>query len=333
MAMWMIISQSFLDKFSNWCYTVFRFEMGFKQKYERGDKGDRNMAGLWKEEYRIGVEMIDEQHHQLFIKIEHLLEIVKGGSWEKNRRECMEIIDFLVKYTIIHFETEEKFQKEKGYISYEEHIKIHREFTNTVLVYKDLLNNNFSSKTLKSFIGTLLAWLVNHVCVCDKKIVRNIPIQPMESFADTESFIKSVAEKLLTEMYDIPIRNTKSCIYKGDVEGAVIIRSVAEGKNRHVFLYGLSDKLAETLYHKISGMYLPYLDFMDDVERSALTEIGNIITTYAMSAIEENSIGIQLKSDLYIHEYNDTEYNLMNSVILEIETDDGRMEILYSRLK
>lgn len=312
---------------------VFEFTKEFVLKYKYGDKGDKDMAGLWKEEYRIGVDLIDEQHHQLFDKIEHLLEIAKGGSWETNRRECMEIIDFLVKYTIIHFETEEKFQKEKGYISYEEHIKIHREFTNTVLVYKDLLNNNFSSKTLKSFIGTLLAWLVNHVCVCDKKIVRNIPIQPMESFADTESFIKSVAEKLLTEMYDIPIRNTKSCIYKGDVEGAVIIRSVAEGKGRHLLLYGLSDKLAETLYHKISGMYLPHLDFMDDVERSALMEIGNIITTYAMSAIEENTAGIQFKSDLYIHEYNDTEYNITNSVILEIETDDGKMEVLYCHLK
>ena len=291
------------------------------------------MAGLWKEEYTIGVDMIDEQHRQLFDKIEHLLEIAKGGSWESNRRECMEIIDFLVRYTIIHFETEEKFQKEKGYISYEEHVKIHKDFTNTVLVYKDLLSNNFSSKTLKSFIGTLLAWLVNHVCVCDKKIVRNIPIQPMESFADTESFMKNVAEKLLTEMYDISILNTKSCIYKGDVEGAVIIRSVAEGKGRHLFLYGLSDELAETLYRKISGMHLPHLNFLDEVERSALTEIGNIITAHAISAVEEGGTGVQFKSDLYIHEYNDTQYNIMNSVILEIDTEYGRMEILYCHLK
>ncbi|MDE5697030.1 MAG: bacteriohemerythrin [Lachnospiraceae bacterium] len=291
------------------------------------------MAALWKEEYRIGVDMIDEQHRQLFIKIENLLDIAKGGSWQKNRQECMEIIDFLVKYTIIHFETEEKLQREKGYISYDEHVKIHREFTNTVLVYKDLLSNNFSSKTLKSFIGTLLAWLVNHVCVCDKKIVRNIPIQPMETFADTESFIKNVAAKLLTEMYEIPIRDTKSCIYKGDVEGAVIIRTVAEGKGRHLFLYGMSDKLTEILYHKISGMYLPHLDFLDEIEQSALTEIGNIITTYAMSAIDESSTGIQFKSDLYIHEYNSTEYNITNSVILELGTDYGKMEVLYCRLK
>ena len=39
------------------------------------------------------------------------------------------------------------------------------------------------------------------------------------------------------------------------------------------------------------------------------------------------------KSDLYVHEYNETDYNIINSVILEIATDCGKIEILYSRLK
>lgn len=292
------------------------------------------MAVLWKEEYKTGIDVVDVQHRQLFDKIEHLLEIAKSGSRETNKRECMEIIDFLVKYTVIHFETEEKLQREKRYVSYEEHVRIHREFTNTVQVYKDMLNNNFSSKALKSFIGTLLAWLVNHVCVCDRKIVKNIPIQPMESFADTESFVQSVADKLLIEMYDIPIRETKRCIYRGDVDGAVIVRTIAKGKDKHLFLYGMSDSLADCLYHKISGMSLTHLDFLDEIEKSALMEIGNIITTYAMGAVEKGGMtGVQFESSLYVHEYNETDYNITNSVILEIMTDYGKMEILYSRLK
>lgn len=96
----------------------------------------------------------------------------------------------------------------------------------------------------------------------------------------------------------------------------------------------MSDKLAEILYNKISGMSLPHLDFLDEIEKSALMEIGNIITTYAMGAIEESHRnGVQFKSDLYVHEYNETDYNIINSVILEITTDYGKMEILYSRLK
>ncbi len=292
------------------------------------------MAALWKEEYKVGIYKIDEQHRQLFDKIEQLLEIAKSGDKRSNQQKCMEIIDFLVDYTVFHFNTEEALQRERKYVSYAQHVKIHTEFKNTVQAYKELLGKDFTAKTLKSFIGTMLAWLVNHVCVCDRKILKNLPLQNIESFANTESFIENVAHKLLTEMYDIPIKGVKSCIYKGNVEGAVIVRTVAEGANKHLFLYGMSDELAGILYNKISGMNLPHLDFLDELEKSALMEIGNIITTYAMSAIDESGTGgVQFKSDLYVHEYNETDYNIINSVILEIATDCGKIEILYSRLK
>ena len=292
------------------------------------------MAALWKEEYKVGIDKIDEQHRQLFDKIEQLLEIAKSGDKRSNQQKCMEIIDFLVDYTVFHFNTEEALQRERKYVSYAQHVKIYTEFKNTVQAYKELLGKDFTAKTLKSFIGTMLAWLVNHVCVCDRKILKNLPLQNIESFANTESFIENVAHKLLTEMYDIPIKGVKSCIYKGNVEGAVIVRTVAEGANKHLFLYGMSDELAGILYNKISGMNLPHLDFLDELEKSALMEIGNIITTYAMSAIDESGTGgVQFKSDLYVHEYNETDYNIINSVILEIATDCGKIEILYSRLK
>ena len=292
------------------------------------------MAALWKEEYKVGIDKIDEQHRQLFDKIEQLLEIAKSGDKRSNQQKCMEIIDFLVDYTVFHFNTEEALQRERKYVSYAQHVKIHTEFKNTVQAYKELLGKDFTAKTLKSFIGTMLAWRVNHVCVCDRKILKNLPLQNIESFANTESFIENVAHKLLTEMYDIPIKGVKSCIYKGNVEGAVIVRTVAEGANKHLFLYGMSDELAGILYNKISGMNLPHLDFLDELEKSALMEIGNIITTYAMSAIDESGTGgVQFKSDLYVHEYNETDYNIINSVILEIATDCGKIEILYSRLK
>lgn len=292
------------------------------------------MAALWKDEYRVGIDKIDEQHRQLFDKIEQLLEIAKSGDKRSNQQKCMEIIDFLVDYTVFHFNTEEALQRERKYVSYAQHVKIHTEFKNTVQAYKELLGKDFTAKTLKSFIGTMLAWLVNHVCVCDRKILKNLPLQNIESFANTESFIENVAHKLLTEMYDIPIKGVKSCIYKGNVEGAVIVRTVAEGANKHLFLYGMSDELAGILYNKISGMNLPHLDFLDELEKSALMEIGNIITTYAMSAIDESGTGgVQFKSDLYVHEYNETDYNIINSVILEIATDCGKIEVLYSRLK
>lgn len=310
------------------------FRMLMFYEIQKCNKGDNNMAGLWKEEYRVGIDKIDEQHRQLFDKIEELLEIAKSKDKNSNQQKCMEIIDFLVSYTVFHFDTEEALQREKKYVSYAQHIKIHMDFKNTVQSYKEMLGRDFSAKNLKSFIGTMLAWLVNHVCVCDRKILKNVPLQDIESFADMESFIEKVAYKLLTEMYDIPILGVKNCIYKGNVDGGIIVRTVAEGDNKHLFMYGMSEQLAGILYNKISGMALPHLDFLDEIERSALTEIGNIITTYAMGPIEKNRTGgIQFNSDLYVHEYNDTAYNIINSVILEITTEYGKMEVLYSRLK
>lgn len=292
------------------------------------------MTTLWKDEYKIGIDKIDDQHCQLFRKIENLLEIVRTGNGERNRMECMEIINFLVSYTTFHFDTEEKLQRKMGYVSYEKHVKIHENFKNTVEAYKDLLEKDFSAKTLKSFIGTLLAWLVNHVCVCDRKIMKNIPLETSESYADTEDLMVNVSQKLLTKMYDIPILQTRSYIYEGTVTGAVIVRTIAQGNAKHMFLYGMSDKLAEVLYNKFSGMMFENIDLLDDIEKSALTEMGNIFSTYAMGMIDQESkVGVQFESSLYIREYNDAQYNLSNSVTLEITTEYGKMDFLYSRLK
>ena len=57
-------------------------------------------VGLWKDEYRTGIEEIDIQHRQLFDKIERLILIAKNGDIEKNRLECNDIVDFLADYTI-----------------------------------------------------------------------------------------------------------------------------------------------------------------------------------------------------------------------------------------
>lgn len=292
------------------------------------------MTTLWKDEYKIGIDKIDEQHCQLFRRIEKLLEIVRTGNEERNRMECMEIINFLVSYTTFHFDTEEKLQREMGYVSYEKHVKIHENFKNTVQAYKNLLEKDFSAKTLKGFIGMLLAWLVNHVCICDRKIIKNIPLETTESYADAEDLMINVSQKLLTKMYDIPILQTRSYIYEGTVDGAVIVRTIAQGNTKHIFLYGMSDKLAEVLYNKFSGMTFVNINSLDDIEKSALMEMGNIFSTYAMGMIEQDSkAGVQFESSLYIREYNDTQYNLSNSVTLEITTKYGKMDFLYSRLK
>ena len=285
---------------------------------------------LWKEEYRMGNEKVDAQHQELFRKIESLLVIATTADAEKNRHECMEIIEFLISYTKHHFETEEALQRELGYVSYKEHVKLHEQFANTVLTYKERVETHFSKETLKKFVGTLLTWLVMHVRGCDLRIMTNRPIDSKISFNDVEELLRHVATQILTDAYGIAINKATACVYNGDIEGKVIVRTIIKSDKDYVFLYGFSEEMAKTLYHKISGLVLNNIEMMDIIEKSALIEMGDFFSSHALTNMSTDShTKFEWKGDVFVNEYSDSCIDTNNSVMLELETDCGKMEIMY----
>lgn len=290
-------------------------------------------VGLWKDEYRTGIEEIDIQHRQLFDKIERLILIAKNGDIEKNRLECNDIVDFLADYTISHFASEEALQKRLGYVNYEQHVKLHQQFKNTVLKYKKNMETDFSRSLLKSFVGTLLTWLVMHVCTCDKKIITNEPIDPRKDFSNKESLIRSVAETCLTSHYGIPIVDMQPCIYKGYVEGRIIVRTLITVQKKYQFLYGFSETLAKAIYLKASSMYLENPDDLDDMEKSAFIEIGNSMSTYAvMQHFKGRVVSMQSEGEIYRDKFTDSSFDINNNILLDISTKYGNLEIMYCNI-
>ena len=154
---------------------------------------------LWKESYRIGNDVIDNQHEELFHRIEKLIEMAQSADLEANRKQCEQMVDYLVEYTEFHFASEEALQNREGYTEYEQHKKIHQEFRNTVVVYRQRITEEFSASMLKRFLGTLLTWLTVHVQGCDQKIMKNEPIAAQRASADVEDVVESVLKKLLTK--------------------------------------------------------------------------------------------------------------------------------------
>lgn len=285
---------------------------------------------LWKEEYKIGNEKIDAQHKELFFKVEDLLAMAMTGDEETNRQECLELLDFLISYTIFHFDTEEELQKELNYVSYSQHARMHSEFKNTVRAYQEKVEKDFSKETLKKLTGTLMTWLVIHVCECDKKIMSNQPISPEMNFDGAEDLIRKVTVQLLACTYDLHIQRTRTSVYKGDVEGRIIVRNIIRMEKDHVFLFGFSEDIARALYRKISGMEIENINELNDIEKSALIELSDIMSTQAMAYLDEaKSSGIESRGDIYLDEYSDSVIDINNSVLLEFETDCGRLEILY----
>lgn len=285
---------------------------------------------LWKEEYKIGNEKIDAQHKELFFKVEDLLDMAMTGDEETNRQECLELLDFLISYTIFHFDTEEELQKELNYVSYSQHARMHSEFKNTVRAYQAEVEKDFSKEILKKLTGTLMTWLVMHVCDCDKKIMNNQPISPEMNFDGAEDLIRKVTVQLLACTYDLHIQRTRTSVYKGDIEGKIIVRNIISMEKDHIFLFGFSGDMARALYRKISGMEIQNINELNDIEQSALIELGDIMSTQAMAYLDEaKSSSIESRGDIYLDEYSDSLIDINNSVLLEFETDCGRLEILY----
>ena len=287
---------------------------------------------LWKDAYRIGNDVIDEQHEELFHRIEKLLVMARSADLEENRKQCEHMLDYLVEYTNFHFNSEEALQNRESYVDYGRHKKIHKEFRNTVVVYRERIREDFSAAMLKRFLGTLLTWLTVHVQGCDQKIMRNEPIGEQVSLTAVEDIVGNVMQKLLTKLYGIDIKETTIRRYGSELRASVIIRIMLTGEDRHMLLFGLSERLVKILYNRISGLFIEQNGYLDELEQSALIELGDIMASYIMGALLEQKItDYTFSGALYFSGYNEKELNT-DHMIIDMQTKYGTLEVLYCRL-
>lgn len=127
---------------------------------------------IWKEKYRLGVPLIDEQHRELFRRVSVFLQTVRSPLVQEQKTEMVaETLNFMKQYIVTHFRDEEKYQKLIGYPEREEHAKLHGEMVNYVIeVEKQYTQRGYDEALIQQFAGRLLAWLINHVATEDQKI-------------------------------------------------------------------------------------------------------------------------------------------------------------------
>jgi hemerythrin len=126
------------------------------------------MALQWTEDLATGVVEVDNQHKEIFRRIEALLEACREG---KGREKVGEVIAFLGDYVVMHFAAEERLQKQHAYPEYEAHKRTHEKFL------KDFGDLKAQFDEEGGTIGMVLAtnrvvvdWLVNHIKMTDKKM-------------------------------------------------------------------------------------------------------------------------------------------------------------------
>ena len=122
----------------------------------------------WTDDLRVGVDTIDNQHKELFDRINKLLDACNQG---KGKGEIGRVINFLEDYIIVHFNAEEEIQKRNAYPDYPHHKTLHEEFKKSFSELKKQFEKEGPGVHLiLRTNSTVVDWLIKHIGRVDKEL-------------------------------------------------------------------------------------------------------------------------------------------------------------------
>jgi hemerythrin len=124
------------------------------------------MAIEWTEDLAVGSTIIDDQHKELYQRINQLLE---ACTQSKGREVVGETIDFLEDYVITHFGQEEEYMQKYNYPDYPTHKGYHTEFIKNFMELKARFETDGPGTHIVIMTNrVVVGWLNNHIRNVDK---------------------------------------------------------------------------------------------------------------------------------------------------------------------
>lgn len=219
----------------------------------------------WKDQYCVGVEVIDNAHMRLFTIVRRLLKNLMLNDYEKNKRTCIEVIKYLKQYTIEHFAQEEAFQQKIGYGGYINHKRIHdymREITIPALE-KQMEKNYYSEETVEHFAGVCAGWLTAHVMLEDQAMVGKVRSKWSAKLdTDAISILKVKAEEFMSSIFQMEIEAEDLNFEGYDIGQSLYYYTIykGEGNNVHRTVTVINHSLLCYTIGKLMGKKIKSLD-------------------------------------------------------------------------
>ena len=124
------------------------------------------MAIEWTKDLAVGIAKIDEQHQELFRKIDQLLEACRQC---KGKETVGETIRFLGDYVIEHFGNEERYMDRYNYPESAGHKEQHRQFINSFQELKKKFETDGPGTNIVILTNRIVVnWLNSHIRNVDK---------------------------------------------------------------------------------------------------------------------------------------------------------------------
>jgi len=124
----------------------------------------------WKDEYSIGIQLIDVQHQHLFNIGNDAYGLLKNDLSEDKYSKIIQLIEDLRQYTKYHFKCEEDYMMQINYTHYDDQRIEHEEFIKKMYSYNlDKIDQN-GDKYIEDLLFFILNWILNHILIKDKQI-------------------------------------------------------------------------------------------------------------------------------------------------------------------
>ena len=156
---------------------------------------------VWKDEYNIGIDIIDKEHERLFKIINKLFRFTDEKS--KSQWACQEGIKFFKDHAAKHFTEEEGYMEAVDYERLAAHRHIHQEFRERTLpaLEAELEQTDYSADAVGHFLGVCAGWLIGHTLMEDRAIAGKSRSRWMELLSGKEQ--DELKEVILQLMYDL----------------------------------------------------------------------------------------------------------------------------------
>jgi hemerythrin len=130
------------------------------------------MVYVWDANLETGHRIIDNQHRQLVETVNTLQAANLAG---KGAEEIESVMEFLIAYTIKHFQDEEALQVKYGYPDYPTHKGYHEAFKIQVsALTKRMADEGPTSELIGEVTQQVGEWLLNHIKGDDFKMAAYI---------------------------------------------------------------------------------------------------------------------------------------------------------------
>lgn len=132
--------------------------------------------GSWSDKYSVNIEVIDEQHKELFNILDNCYELLLKNKDDDKYDKIITILEELKNYTIYHFKTEEEFMKKNGYSKFLSHKFAHDAFIEQIKGFDLYSIDTDQKKSINDLLDIVSNWIKFHILETDKNIHKYLKV-------------------------------------------------------------------------------------------------------------------------------------------------------------